>query len=242
MRRTHLLAISVLLTLLAATTAPAAAGRGDDRVMFAGYEWEVKSSQGRVGPGPNVFSTDNVKVDKRGRLQLRVSRRKGQWRSAEVILSESLGYGTYRFTVESSLDDLDPNVVLGLFTWSDEPEQFNRELDIEFSRWGDPADPMNAGYTVQPYTAPGHQFRWQIGADRPTVHEIRWTPGEATFTSTRGGQVLSTWTFADPSAVPDPDTAHARMNLWLFRGDPPLEGRGIQVTISDFAFVPLGAG
>lgn len=61
--------------------------------------------------------------------------------AAEVILSESLGYGTYSFTVSSPIGDLDPNVVLGLFTWSDDPAYHHREIDVANSpAGGSPAD------------------------------------------------------------------------------------------------------
>ncbi|MHA6793625.1 hypothetical protein ACVGVM_08935 [Pseudonocardia bannensis] len=37
------------------------------------------------------------------------------------------------------LDRPDPNVVLGLFLYDgDSPEAAHHEVDIEFSRWGDP--------------------------------------------------------------------------------------------------------
>jgi len=86
-----------------------------------------------------------------GRPPLRIRDKREVWTSAEVILDEALGYGTYRFTLASPVDQLDPNAVLGLFTWYDDPAQANREIDIEFSRWGDPNRTTNANYVVQPY-------------------------------------------------------------------------------------------
>ncbi|MDQ4089270.1 MAG: hypothetical protein M3163_03045 [Actinomycetota bacterium] len=46
---------------------------------------------------------------------------------------------------------LDPNVVLGLFSWSDDPAYNYREIDIEVARWGDVAGDTNAQYVVQPW-------------------------------------------------------------------------------------------
>ena len=42
----------------------------------------------------------------------------------------------YTFAINSTLNNLDPNVTLGLFTWDAQAgDQNNREMDIEFGRW-----------------------------------------------------------------------------------------------------------
>ncbi|MDH3226391.1 MAG: hypothetical protein OEM67_04790, partial [Thermoleophilia bacterium] len=83
------LVLLVLLGLMAAMASQAAAAKKGNpadrsRVEFAGYVWDVKSSNGLVGPGPNVFSDRNVRVDRRGDLHLQIRERRGQWTSAEV--------------------------------------------------------------------------------------------------------------------------------------------------------------
>src|SRR5206468_686881 len=102
-------------------------------ISFSGYKWEVKTSAANpVGPGPNYFSsaTNNVWVDGQGRLHLRITRQTvngtNQWSCAEVVSQRSLGHGTYRFSLDSRVDNLDPKVVLGLFTWSDDPAYSHR--------------------------------------------------------------------------------------------------------------------
>ena len=241
MRQRQLLALSIVfaMTILVAAPAGAVSSWGEPPIVFAGRQWQVKHSVDQVGPGPNVFTSDNVRVDRRGRLVMRIDQSNGVWRSSEVVLDESLGYGTYRFRVRSSLDDLDPNVVLGLFTWSDEPEQHNREIDIEFSRWGNPDSRTNAGYTVQPYDAVGHQHSWALATRRATEHEFTWRTGSVTFRSfDRRGRQLASWTFDDAASVPDPATAQVRINLWLFRGAAPTDGDPVEVVIGDFSFTP----
>src|SRR5437764_2032193 len=88
-------------------------------LQFSSYDWIVKSSDRRVGPGPNYFadSDGNVFVDTQGRLHLRLTQRDGRWYCAEVISAQSFGYGTYRFYLDSTIDNLDTQVVLGMFTW-----------------------------------------------------------------------------------------------------------------------------
>jgi hypothetical protein len=112
-------------------------------VPFAQYNWTVQSSAVPTSPGPNAFSNCNEDVhsDHEG-LHLKIVERNGTWFSTEVASDNSFGYGTYVFTLGSSVDTLDPNAVLGLFTWdaSDNADNgcanANSELDIEFSMWG----------------------------------------------------------------------------------------------------------
>src|SRR5574341_2445673 len=110
------------------------------QISFSGYMWNVKKSNGRVGPGPNYFyySTQNVWVDLSGKLHMKLRKNKGKWYCSEIVSNQNFGYGTYRFYIDSYVDNLDPNVVLGLFTWSDNPDYNHREIDQEFARWADP--------------------------------------------------------------------------------------------------------
>ena len=44
--------------------------------------------------------------------------------------------GNIRFTVSAPVNTIDPNAVLGMFTWSYDSRLHNyREIDIELSRW-----------------------------------------------------------------------------------------------------------
>src|SRR5688572_27783321 len=63
---------------------------------FAGRTWNIKQSTSPVGPGPNRFSANpnDVWVDAAG-LHLTIHKYSNVWYSTEVILNESLGYGTY---------------------------------------------------------------------------------------------------------------------------------------------------
>jgi len=64
---------------------------------------------------------------------LRINQKEGRWRCAEVVSERRFDVGTYRFTIESGIDGLDPNAFLSLFTWSDAPDYHHRELDVEIS-------------------------------------------------------------------------------------------------------------
>ena len=122
-------------------------------VQFSGYVWDVRQA-GTGGPGPNCWDPKSVQVDASGRLHLRLTRRDGQWRCAEVSTQKSFGFGRYEFDIVGPLDKFDPNVVLGLFDYPNPgqgPDGTN-EIDIEYSRWGKPSA-LPASATIYPATA-----------------------------------------------------------------------------------------
>ena len=84
-------------------------------ISFSGYDWWVKTSPGLVGPGPNYFSdsTNNVWLDAQGRLHLRITNRSNLWECAEVVTRRTFGYGSYRFELNSVVNNINPSVVLG---------------------------------------------------------------------------------------------------------------------------------
>jgi hypothetical protein len=215
-----------------------------DTLSFAGFTWLVKSSCGLlVGPGPNIFSDSyhNVSVDGQGRLHLHLTHRGPTWSAAEVYSANVLGYGTYQFTVEGAIDSLDPNVVLGCFSYSDHYPTDEDEIDVEFSRWGVATDP-NAQYVIQPYDAPGHRHRFRMTLSGTTSsHQFTWLTTRVDFASWNGtletpGDTLHTWSFTDAPSVPVADAERMRFNLWLFGGAPPSDGKDVEVVISDFRF------
>lgn len=69
---------------------------GQRRITFSRREWLVKSCTEACGPGPNYFSdgAGNVWVDGQGKLHLKITNVNGQWRCAEIICREPLGYGS----------------------------------------------------------------------------------------------------------------------------------------------------
>ena len=135
--------VALVLMPLGSTGRVAAASQIDEvvsgygrAIRFSGCDWLAKTSNILVGPGPNFFSDslDNVWTDDQDRLHLRLARdNSGNWQAAEVVLQASLGYGTYRFQLDTPAENLDPRVVLGMFTWNDDPTDSHRELDIELA-------------------------------------------------------------------------------------------------------------
>lgn len=215
------------------------------QIHFSGYEWIVKSSRGPVGPGPNYFSDseENVSVDSKGRLHLRITNQGGRWSCAEIEAARHLGYGSYRFYLDSDAARIDRNVVLGMFTWSDNPAYAHREIDIEVSRWGK-AENSNGQFVVQPYTRPMNIFRFEIppGVGK-TRHSFDWRADRVDCESRKAGEskglpagfVISKHTFTHD--IPPTGDERARINLWLVAGKPPAGDKVIEVIISRFEFV-----
>jgi hypothetical protein len=239
-----LVSVSVAVRSAPATAeqAPVISGYGRT-IRFSGYDWLVKTSTVLVGPGPNYFSDgeENVWVDELGRLHLRVTRGSdGHWRASEVVMQASLGYGQYRFAVEGPPRELDPNVILGMFTWQDDAAENHRELDVEIARWGDPAGP-NGRYTLQP----DHMYDFEAPAvSVPTSHRIDWQPDRVRFQSWEGWDAEPT-TSATIIAehqfdtdIPHPGGEQTRINLWLNGGVAPLPDGGLEAILSSFEFLP----
>jgi hypothetical protein len=232
---------AALLTMLVLAGVAHGAGKPGypTQIAWSGRTWQVKSSTSRVGPGPNYFSAspDNVWVDASGALHLRITQRNGRWYSAEIISKDSPGYGTYLFEVASPLANLDPNVVLGLFTWSDKAAYAHREIDVEFARWGNAAHPTSAQYVVQPYDVAGHLLRFAVPSTVPTMHGFTWRPGQVAFASSDLAGWDLDWSYVG-SDVPRPGGENVRVNLWLFNGAAPTDGREVEIVVKGFGFTP----
>jgi hypothetical protein len=246
-RLTHIGTLALTLVVVATLASEASART----IRFSGRTWDVKDSVGMVGPGPNHFSDgpQTVWVDDRGRLHMRLERRHGHWQCAEIVSRAEMGYGTYTWEVVGRAATLDRNVVLGLFTWDDAPGDHHREIDIEWARWGR-ARGTDASFTVQPYThdGNGHAFRMKRSDGLRTTQSFTWMPDRVRFASLSGhvdppgspADVIERWGYDGPD-VPAEGAAHARINLWLFRGAAPSDGEPAELIVRSFTFEPAVA-
>jgi hypothetical protein len=209
-------------------------------IHFSGYDWLVRAAGAERGGEPNYFDTENAWVDKNGFLHLRMADRNGQWTCAEVSLTRSLGYGTYKFVVEDSAR-LNPSAVVGLYTWDDiRSGDFRNELDIELSRWGDPKN-KNAQYVVQPFYIPENLFRFMVPPGVVT-HSFRWEPGKVSFRSVEGANLDSK---ASPlgehvftSGIPTPASETVHIDLYEFHHLTNPSQQPSEVVIEKFEYLP----
>ena len=240
--QTAMKSLALLLTLAAL---PALA-QYPHSIVWNNETWIVKRSSAKVGPGPNTFSdsSSNVWVDATNRLHLKITGSGAKWQCAEVIRAISSGHGTYRFYLDTPVDNLDKNVVLGLFTWNDAPDYNHRELDVEFSRWGNASDPTNPQYVVQPYSTAGNLVRFLQPSVAASIHSFAWSLADIVFNGVKGTNPLTTvaddqiahQTFTADNPVPGGE--QARINLWLFHGKAPSDKKSVEVILSKFEYLP----
>jgi hypothetical protein len=208
-------------------------------IHFSGYDWNVRTSESDHGGEPNAYDSANAWTDEKGYLHLRMAPRNGRWTCAEVSLTRSLGYGTYKFFVQDSAH-LSPSAVLGFFTWDDtHSEGFHNELDIELSRWGDPKE-KNAQYVIQPFYVPANFFRFNVPPGVST-YQLRWEPGTAAFTtfadttSGPGEKTVAEHLFT--SGVPIPASETVRIDLYDFHHAESQSQTPAEVVIQKFEYV-----
>ena len=205
-------------------------------IDFAGYKWQVKAnSAGKIFPGPCLYSdsTNNVWVDGFGYLHLKVTTDgMGNWYCAEIYSERVFGYGKSEFTFGSQITNLDPNIVLGGYTWDDiNATTANQEIDFEASLWGNKDNPNNCQFVIQPALP----TPFQCSSDGTTQQSFTWRHGQVSFLSLDGnGQEV--FQLPDTSEVPQQATAGIRMNLWIFNEVPP--AAETEVIIRNFTFTP----
>ena len=217
-------------------------------ISFAGYQWRVKHSDEPVGPGPNLFSSDpaDVWADDDG-LHMSIVKREDIWFCTEVILDESFGYGSYLFQTGGRLDIIEAWMVAGFFTWDAYAIAPYREIDFEYSRWGDPEDTTNGQFVIQPYDTPGHLYRYRIDLtdiQQDLTHVLDWCPGRVQFRvyyglysigdlSTQSPAII--WDY-EASDVPNPGTENFRINFWLNATPPTSFASTTRFIVCDFQY------
>jgi len=209
-------------------------------INFSGYEWTTSTGPIFHAGSRNFFDPANVWTDERGALHLRISGSPGEWNAAELRLTRSLGYGTYKFQVRD-ISHLEPSAVLTLITWDGVGTESNRrELDVEVGRWGY-LDNTNVNYVVQPYYIPANYFAFREPPGLYT-HSFRWEPGRVTFSTVAGpgntgaGRVTNQHVFT--YGVPTPGGESVRIALYVFhQGHIPLQNQN-EVIIDKFEYLP----
>lgn len=207
---------------------------------FSGYDWNVRAAGSDRGGEPNDYDPENAWVDGHGFLHLRIGYHDGKWACAEVNLTHSLGYGTYRFVVQDT-SHLGPFAVLGFFTWDElRSEDFRNELDIELSRWGDPKG-KNAQYVVQPFYVPENISRFTTPPGIVT-HSFQWHPGTVSFSSFRGALPGSRQTSVGhhvfTTGIPNPASEAVHISMYDFHRSKNPAPQPSEVVIEKFEYLP----
>lgn len=223
--------------VVAETIAAGAPGRPPKTLQFSGYQWEIRETSSNQGGYRNLFIPENAWTDSNGFLHLRVSKQGTDWVSAEVKLTRSLGYGSYRFVVRD-LAHLEPAAVFAMFTLDETGPA--REMDIEVSRWGEP-ESRSAQFVIQPYAVPANTVRFEAPAGLAT-YWMNWGFGRVEFRGESGatphpppGAVVD---HVFTSGVPSAGNEKIHMNVYVYNNKHhPLE-HGFEVVIEKFEYLP----
>jgi len=209
-------------------------------LQFSGYDWIVRTAGSDRGGEPNSYDPANAWVDPKGYLHLRMALRDGRWSCAEVNLTRSLGFGTYKFVVQDSAH-LGPSAVLGIFTWDETgADDARNELDIELSRWGIPRA-KNAQYVVQPFYVPENVARFTVPPGVQT-HILRWERGIVSFKTVpdsvvgSGSKTIGAHVFT--SGVPTPAGETVHFGLYDFHHSKNALQLPAEVVIERFEYLP----
>ena len=235
MRKRLVFACLVLLLVWPASVWAAA------ELSFAGYQWQVKD--GYDYPGKNHWSSRQAWVDEAGALHLRLEKR-GLWYCAEVISREHFSYGRFSFQVIGELDRLDPQVVLGLFLYH--PASLE-EADVEVARWGRAQNPNGLFGLYRQERHDAQPFRFVLPEGTYSTYQIEWLPEQLRFVGQYGHRsdeeaVFARWQYPKKPVLGDLlfERRHlqVRMNLWLYGGRQPQNGKDVEVVIHDFQYRP----
>jgi hypothetical protein len=252
--KTRIFMIMTMAVLMActkdkqSTPAPSLASQpGAATVSFSGYTWKVTSSGTETqGPGPNHFSRNSVWVDDKGYMHLKLSKNAdNSWNCAELLMDKNLGYGTYQWQVEGDLGSFDKSIVFGMFNYSGNDGY--DEMDIEYSKWGYPDNNKMLNYTLFPETGSPKSsievvYPFSLTGNLTTQRFIR-DDKTVTFKSMNGFHDDDTGLFASKSWN-EPDNSVSKldmpvmMNLWLFRGVTPVDGKDVEIIIHSFKYTP----
>jgi hypothetical protein len=210
-------------------------------VHFSGYDWKVRTIASDRGGLNNLYDGDNAWTDDRGAMHLRIKKKGERWSCAEVVLTRSLGYGTY-IAVMRDISHLEPAVVLSMTTFDDwAGEQHYREMDVEISRWGDAASKSNAQYGIQPFYVPGNVAPFTAPAG-PLTHSMQWESGRASFKTVRGtsmragAPLVSEHIFT--SGVPSAGQETFQLLFYVVDSDKNPLQRETEVVVEKFEYLP----
>ncbi|MBW6535700.1 MAG: hypothetical protein K0B11_11870 [Mariniphaga sp.] len=224
------------------------------QIQWSGYIWNVRNGTGNPGSNNWAATSSNIWVDGQGNLHLKIMKVGDKWYCSEISSVESFGYGEYTFQTSSRIDQLDKNIVLGLFTYkylglSNTPQE--KEIDIEFSKWNNEILPNNSLYVFQyrnggnesnPNLISPHRFKTELSGEYAT-HKFIWDQGRIDFQSYNGHYdyspgseyIIGEKTYID-ERVPLGGDSKVILNFWLYKSLTPSDLQEAEVIIKSFTF------
>lgn len=230
---------------------------------FTNLEWPLNSEifwnirDGKGGPQSSEgidnywsSSSSSVWVDDEDNLHLKLRKFADIWYCSQISSVKSFGYGEYTFKINSRVDQLDKNIVLGLFTYelngeTKTPQE--KEIDIEFSKWAWNFGDINSQYVYQYRLANTRvnlihpkRFKTVLNGDYST-HKFIWSDGNIKFQSYHGhndnlpSNLYNDTTYSDPK-IPKEGKEVVVLNLYLTGSDHPNNNQETEEIIKSFTF------
>jgi hypothetical protein len=224
--------VAVALSLLLALALAAQA----KTIKWSGYTWSVRTGTGGPGAG-NVWSDRNATV-KNGNLLLNIVPRGTAWTSVELTSTRTVGFGRYRWVINSDLSKASPASVLGLFTYSPQMSPGFGEQDFEFTQaWSAPPS-LSTGWFVS-WRAPTSRAaaNFDLPSAAPYTATITWLRGSISFRLTdRYGRAVFSRTVKTPLA---PKGLRVHMNYWISdQAGITAPGATPQMSLRSFTYTP----
>lgn len=203
-------------------------------INFSNYEWSVKKDVEK-----NLFAstTDAIFLDQDGNLNLKVLQSNNIWKSTEVKLPQSLGYGVYNFEIKTSSADLDTKLVNSALIYQDDSHAFNLGL----SKWLDPSAPYAASFDVEPADAEGNHFPFQplSPASEFVNYRMNWTKTQIQFDARVNDAVIASASFKYKGKFNfAPGNESVVLKHWIFNATAPADQHEHAMVIKSFSFTP----
>jgi hypothetical protein len=210
-------------------------------VHFSGYDWKVRTIASDRGGMNNLYDGNNAWTDANGALHLRIQKKEGKWSCAEVVMTRSLGYGTYNVVVRD-ISHLEPAAVFSTTTFDDwGGDQHYREMDMEISKWGDAEKKNNAQYGVQPFFVPGNVAPF-VAPPGTLTHSLHWESGRASFKTVRGSSIKPrtpvVFEHVFTSGVPTPGQETFQLLFYVVASEKNPLKKENEVVVEKFEYLP----
>lgn len=216
-------------------------------ILFSNFVWQVREGTGN--PGSNYWSDQNVWLDEKGWLHLKINYQNNRWHCASLYTDTRLGFGSYWFFINGHLDKLDSNAVLALFNYpvADIGKDQTNEIDIELTKWGsNEKDSFNTSYTVwpsDPSIVRTQLFSHLKQNNEKITHGFIWDSKKILFLSGNGedinyNQLLASWKFSPPDylkRIPQ-NAMPIYIDFYLLKGAASSKKKDMEIIIQKFCF------
>jgi hypothetical protein len=210
-------------------------------VHSSGYDWKARTIASDHSGMNNLYDGNNAWTDANGALHLRIQKQEAKWSCAEVVMTRSLGYGTYNVVVRD-ISQLQPAAVFTTTTFDDwGGDQHYREMDIEISKWGDTERENNAQCGIQPFFVPGNVVPF-IAPPGTLTHSRHWESGRASFQTVRGSSIKpgspAVFELAFTSGVPTPGQETFQLLFYVVASEKSQMKKENEVVVEKFEYFP----